>query len=94
MGVDSTGVMQFGATNNNTIFPALDNMDKLVRIILLRRPLGAMSFWISHGTGKHQVIGLHHGQVLLETVVVIRAMSLKDSASPVYVDVKISTSSS
>lgn len=76
MGVDTSGVVDFGPADDDPVRAALDDAHELVGVGLLGRLLGAVALGVGHRAYDHEVLTLNVTEVLLEALVVRSAMGL------------------
>ena len=76
MGVDRTGHMEFCPPDDDPVVPAVDNMDILIRVRLIRGAFGPVTFRVCHGPHHHQVFILDIGQPLLESFKIVGSVLL------------------
>ena len=76
VGVDGAGLMALGAADHDAVSAALHHMHVHVGIGLIVGGLGAVALGVGHGAVHGEVVVLHHGQELLEVLMIVGAVLL------------------
>ena len=78
MGIDHPRLVGLGPPDHDAVLPPLHNVDKEVRVGLLAGLLAAVALGVGHGPGHHDVGLLDILHILLQPLMVIRAVLLVD----------------
>ena len=76
--VQDAGLVRLGAADHDAVGTALHHPQEQVGVILRVRGLAAVALGVGHGAVHGQVVVLHHGQELLEILMVVGAVLLVD----------------
>ena len=76
VGVDGAGLVALGTADHDAVGTTLHNVDVHVGIGLVMGSLGAVALGVGHGAVHGEVVVLHHGQELLEVLVIVGAVLL------------------
>ncbi|MPM38425.1 hypothetical protein SDC9_85054 [bioreactor metagenome] len=76
VGVDGAGLVDLGAADHDAVVPALHHVEVHIRVSLQVGSLGPVALGVGHGAVHGQVVVLHHGEELLEVLVIVGAVGL------------------
>ena len=76
VGVDGAGLVALGTADHDAVGTALHNVDVHIGIGLVVGSLGAVTLGVGHGAVHGEVVVLHHGQELLEVLMIVGAVLL------------------